>query len=175
MQGLADELRVSRVTLFRQAGNREDLLSNALWKLTSESLATASARWEAERLPDDLHTSGTGRCFNAIVAKTGWLTSLLADESVLVIRLLTDPRGQVQTGVVNFFEALLQRDMREFDLTPLIELGTLAFALVRLGEAFMYADVLASREPDIVNADRLQQALCDVAWSERGARPPPTP
>ena len=74
---MADELTASRVTLFRQA----------------------------ERLPDDLHTSGTGRCFNAIVAKTGWLTSLLADESVLVIRLLTDPRGQVQTGVVNLFNA----------------------------------------------------------------------
>ncbi|MBC7597289.1 MAG: hypothetical protein H7288_25780 [Kineosporiaceae bacterium] len=57
----------------------------------------------------------------------------------------------------------------------MIELGTLAFALVRLGEEFMYADVQASREPAIVHADRLQQALCDVAWADRGARHTPTP
>ncbi|HEY2262923.1 MAG TPA: hypothetical protein VGI96_09895, partial [Streptosporangiaceae bacterium] len=33
MQGLADELGVSRVTLFRRVGGREELISRALWRL----------------------------------------------------------------------------------------------------------------------------------------------
>jgi len=49
MQGLADELGVSRVTLFRRVGSREELLSKALWLLTERILEAAAARWEAER------------------------------------------------------------------------------------------------------------------------------
>src|SRR5215831_10534426 len=49
MQGLADELGVSRVTLFRRVGSREALLGQALWLVTEHMLETATARWEAER------------------------------------------------------------------------------------------------------------------------------
>ena len=49
MQGLADELGISRVTLFRRVGSRESLLSKALWMLTQCTLETAAAQWEAER------------------------------------------------------------------------------------------------------------------------------
>ncbi len=161
MQGLADELGMSRVTLFRQAGNREELLSNALWVLTDVTLVMATRRWEAERPEGALRSPGTGRHFNAIVSRSQGLRRLLDDEPALAIRVLTDPRGRVQTGVVAFIEALLRRDEAECGLVPLIEPGALAYALVRLGESFLYADVLAARQPDVATADRLQQALVE--------------
>ena len=65
MRGLADELGVSRVTLFRRVGSREELLSQALWLLTERMLEAAAARWEAERPEGELHTPGTGRHINA--------------------------------------------------------------------------------------------------------------
>jgi AcrR family transcriptional regulator len=161
MQGLADELGVSRATLFRHAGGREVLLGQALWVLTERTLVTAARRWEAERPPGALHTPGTGRHLNAIVSQSPGLRRLLDDEPALTLRVLTDPRGRVQTGIVTFVEALLRRDMAEFGLVPLIEPGALAYALVRLGESFLYADVLAARPPDVATADRLQQALVE--------------
>jgi AcrR family transcriptional regulator len=161
MQGLADELGVSRATLFRRAGGREELLAKALWSLTERTLQVASERWEAERPEGALHTPGTGRHINAIVAHSEGLRRLLDDEPALALRVLTDPRGRVQTGIVTFVEALLHRDMAEFGLMPLIEPGALAYALVRLGESFIYADALANRQPDVVTADRLQQALVE--------------
>ncbi len=159
MQGLAAELGVSRVTLFRHTGGREELLSRALWLLTERALAAAAARWEAERPEGELHTPGTGRKVNAIVARSAGLRRLLDDEPALTLRVLTDPRGRVQTGIVAFVTALLRRDMAEFGLVSLIEPESLAFALVRLGESFLYADVLAARTPDVAAADHLQQAL----------------
>ena len=161
MQGLADDLGVSRQTLFRQVGNREELLSQALWRLTERTLAAAAARWEAERGVGELHAPGTGRHFNALVSESKGLRRLLDDEPALAIRLLTDPRGRVQTGVVAFVEALLRRDAAEFGLVTLIEPDALAYALVRLGESFLYADVLAARKPDVDTANRLQQALVE--------------
>ena len=161
MQGLADELGVSRVTLFRRVGSREALLSKALWLLTQRMLLMASARWEAERPEGELHTPGTGRYINAIVAQSKGLRRLLDDEPALAIRVLTDPRGQVQSGIVAFIEELLRRDIEEFGLITLIEPDALAYALVRLGESFLYADVLAARKPDVETANRLQRALIE--------------
>jgi Tetracyclin repressor-like, C-terminal domain len=161
MQGLADELGISRVTLFRRAGSREALLSKALWLLTQRMLQVAAARWEAERPEGELHTPGTGRHINALVSRSPGLRRLLDDEPALAIRVLTDPRGQVQTGVVAFIEGLLRRDIAEFGLVTIIEPDALAYALVRMGESFLYADVLAARKPDVTTANRLQQALIE--------------
>ena len=161
MQGLADELGVSRATLFRRAGGREALLSEALWVLAQRTLAVAAARWEAERPDGELHTPGTGRHVNAIVSASAGLRRLLDDEPALALRVLTNPRGLVQTGIVAFVEALLRCDIEEFGLVTLIEPDALAYALVRLGESFLYADVLAARKPDVATADRLQQALVE--------------
>jgi AcrR family transcriptional regulator len=161
MQGLADELGISRVTLFRRVGSREALVGKALWLLTQCLLEAAAARWEAERPAGELHTPGTGRYINAIVSQSEGLRRLLEDEPALTIRVLTDPHGQVQTGVVAFVEELLRRDIAEFGLVTIIEPDALAYALVRLGESFLYADVLAARKPDVGTLDRLQQALIE--------------
>ena len=75
--------------------------------------------------------------------------------------MLTDPRGRVQAGIVAFVEELLRRDIEEFGLVTLIEPDALAYALVRLGESFLYADVLAARKPDVETANRLQRALIE--------------
>lgn len=161
MQGIADELGVSRVTLFRHAGSREALLGTALWVLTERTLETATARWEAERPDGELHTPGTGRHINAIVSQSKGLRRLLDDEPALALRVLTNPQGPVQPGIVAFAEALLRRDIAEFGLVTLTEPDALAYALVRLGESFLYADVLAARKPDIAAANRLQRALVE--------------
>jgi AcrR family transcriptional regulator len=159
MQGIADELGVSRVTLFRHVGGREELLSRALRLLAERAMNAGAAQWEAQRPAGELHTPGTGRHANAIVSESKGLRRLLDDEPALTLRVLTDPRGRVQTRIVTFTAALLRRDMSEFGLVSLIEPEALAYALIRLGESFLYADALASRTPDVAAADSLQQAL----------------
>jgi AcrR family transcriptional regulator len=161
MQGIADELGLSRATLFRHVGSREALLGKALSMLTQRTLAAAARRWEAERMPGELHTPGTGRQINAIVSESAGLRRLLDDEPALTLRVLTDPLGPVQPGIVSFVEELLRRDMTEFGLVLLTDPDALAYALVRLGESFLYADVLAARKPDVETADRLQRALIE--------------
>jgi Tetracyclin repressor-like, C-terminal domain len=163
MKRLADELGVSRVTLFRRAGSREALLAKALWVVSARTLRTAEARWEAERPAAEWHTPGTGRHLNALVASSAGLRRLLEEEPALALRVLTDPHGRVQPGTVAFVENLLRRDIAEFGLLALTEPGALAYSLVRLGESFLYGDVLAARKPDVAAANRLQQALVEGA------------
>jgi hypothetical protein len=174
MQGLADELGVSRVTLFRNLGTREQLLSEALWLLTEATLRLALHRWETERPDGALYSPGTGEHINALVSQSAPLHRLLAEEPGLTIRVLTDPRGRVQSGVVNFIEMLLRRDLYEHAIDLIAEPRDLAFALVRLGESFLYSDVLANRPPDIEAANRVQRALVEGSHpdtSNRAATP----
>ena len=145
MQGLADDLGVSRATLFRHVGSREALLGAALAVLTDLMLECAAARWEAQRPTGELHTPGTGRYINELVSQSKGLRRLLDDEPALTLRVLTDPLGPVQPRVVAFVETLLRRDVAEFGLVTLAEPNALAYALVRLAESFLYADVLAAR------------------------------
>jgi Tetracyclin repressor-like, C-terminal domain len=152
---------VSTVARFRRVGSREELISQALWRLTERMLEIAVERWEAERPEGELHTPGTIRHINAMVAGSTGLRRLLDDEPALTLRVLTDPRGRVQSGIVAFNEVLLRRDMEEFGLVTIIEPSALAYALVRLGESFLYADVIAARKPDVETANRLQQAIIE--------------
>jgi AcrR family transcriptional regulator len=161
MQGLADELGISRATLFRHAGSREKLLGSALRLLTQRMLAMAAEQWEAERPEGEPHTAGTGWRINALVAGSAGIHRLLDDEPTLALRLLTDPRGPVQTEVVAFVADLLRRDVADFGLTLPIDPDTLAYALVRLSESFLYADVLAARKPDVETANQLLRALVE--------------
>lgn len=161
MQALARELGVSRVTLHRWTGGREALLGEALWLLTDRSLTAALRRWERERPPRALLSVGAGRLMNRYVSQSPGLRRLLDEEPALAIRVLTEPRGPVQGRVVAFVARVLRRDADEQGFVPLIEPDALAYALVRLGESFLYADVLAARPPDVDAADRLQRALIE--------------
>jgi Tetracyclin repressor-like, C-terminal domain len=49
--------------------------------------------------------------------------------------------------MVSFVEALLGRDMAEFGRVLLTDPDALAYALVRLGASFLYADGLTTRKP----------------------------
>lgn len=160
MQALAVTLGVSRVTLFRHVGGRDALLGAALWRLTQQTLAAAERH--ADRSPRGRSRTVAVACaFNAMVSSAPGLRRLLNEEPALAIRVLTDPRGAVQPGVVAAFESLLQRDEADAGLVLLIDAEDLAFAVVRLGESFLYADALASRAPDVETANRLQRALIE--------------
>ena len=108
-----------------------------------------------------------------LVSRSLALHTLLGQEPALTIKVLTDPKGRVQTGVVAFVEATLRRDMADHGYVPIADPTDLAFALVRLGESFLYADVLAARQPDADAANRIQRALIEGtrARSTRPANP----
>ena len=159
MQRMSAELGVSRVTLFRHVGSRDMLIGRALWHLTALTLAAAERHHDGDS-QTRYRTVGVIHHFNALVCSAPGLRDLLDREPAVALRVLTDPRGAVQPGVVAAIEALLKQDV-ERGLVLLIEPNALSFALVRLGESFLYADALASRTPDLRHANRLQQALIE--------------
>lgn len=171
---MAAELGISRSTLFRRVGNREDLMGDALWYLAERTMAGANRMWDkafgdAVRSPDgELRCLAVMRRYRADIAGNQGFHRLLDEEPVVAIRVLTDPHGRVQPRVMAAHLALLRRDVDAGGFTPAVSLDSLCYAIVRLGEGFLYSDVLASRTPDLDAATTLLGALVEVHVPARG-------
>ncbi len=155
MSALAAELGISRTTLFRRVGNREDLLGEALWLLSDRTLRAAARRWREDNGDAVRDADGGLRClwimarYRAAIAGHDGVRMLLDEEPVVAIRVLTDPAGRVQPRVIAAYVDLLNSDIDAGGFVPAVDVETLAYAVVRLGETFLYSDVLASRAPDL--------------------------
>lgn len=163
----AQELGISRSTLFRRVGNREDLLGDALYYLSERTLTAAVRTWERDEGDVVRNAAGELRClavmreYRSVLAASEGFRRFLDDEPAVAIRLLTDPDGKVQPRVIAAHVELLRRDVDAGGFTPSVSLDSLCYAIVRLGEAFLYSDVLASRTPDLDAASTLLAALVE--------------
>ncbi|GAA4418111.1 QsdR family transcriptional regulator [Actinokineospora soli] len=167
MSALAADLGISRTTLFRRVGNREDLLGEALWLLSDRTMRGADRAWRTAH-GDAVRDPGGGlRClwimarYRSAIAGHEGMRLLLAEEPVTAIRVLTDPGGRVQPRVIAAYTDLLDRDVDAGGFEPAVDVKTLAYAIVRLGETFLYSDVLASRSPDLAALGTLVGRLVD--------------
>jgi AcrR family transcriptional regulator len=157
MRSLARRLGVARATLYRRVGNREQLLDELLW-------------WRARRLlVDQLRASeelaGTERLVTVIggvlraITRDRPLRTFLVSDPETALRLLTGPRSTVHRGMASALEKLidLERDRGCFDAS--LDTPTLAYAIVRISEGFLYADPIADRAPDTDRATKVIEAL----------------
>jgi AcrR family transcriptional regulator len=164
---LAAELGISRSTLFRRVGNREDLMGDALWYMADRTMAAAIRDWETANGPAVRDPDGELRClavmrrYRSDIAGNQGFRRLLDDEPSVAMRVLLDPLGRVQPRVMTAHLELLGRDVEDGGFTPAVSLDSLSYAIVRLGEAFLYSDVLASRIPDLDAATTLLAALVE--------------
>lgn len=162
---MAAELGISRTTFFRRVGNRDDLMGAGLSLLSERTWQRALDHWRKEH-GDAVRTPG-GRLrslwvmeeYRREVAANEGMRKLFDTESTVALRVLTDPRGAVQPTLVDAHVDLFRADAEAAGLTPLVDLPDLAFAVVRLGESFLYSDVLAARSVDLTVATTLLDTL----------------
>ena len=162
---MAAELGISRTTFFRRVGNRDDLMGAGLRLLSDRTWQRALEHWHAAHGAAVRDPEGRLRClwvmeeYRREVAGNEGMRKLIEAESTVALRVLTDPRGAVQPALVDAHVELFRADASAAGLTPLVGLPDLAFAVVRLGESFLYSDVLAARTVDLKVATTLLDTL----------------
>ena len=157
MRSLARRLGVARATLYRRAGNREQLLDEMLWwrarRLLVGQVQATAALTGAERL-----VAVIGGVLRAIAGDRP-LRAFLESDPETALRLLTGARSTVHRGMASALEKLidLERGRGCFDAS--LDTPTLAYAIVRISESFLYADVIADRAPNVDRATTVIEAL----------------
>jgi AcrR family transcriptional regulator len=158
VQAIARELGLARATMHRWFRTRELLLGELLAELGEERLTVLRRRVPghgAEALLESFDA------FNRELAGTDGLRVLLAQESELALRLLTSAAGPVQSRMVEAVQKLIEEEVRE-GFQPAVEPSLLAYAIVRLAEAFLYNDAAAGVAGDTERLRQIEAALLGV-------------
>jgi AcrR family transcriptional regulator len=157
MRALAGELGISRATLYRHAGGRDRLLGEVIWFRTRQGLALAAE--STRHLKGEKRVMTVVKAFMRGVHEAAPVRRLLEAEPETALRILTSKHSPVQRGVIDALERLIAREEERGELRTGVDPGALAYAIVRIGESFLYADVIADNDPDVEAAVTLVARL----------------
>jgi AcrR family transcriptional regulator len=159
MGALAKQLGISRATLYRWTGHREQLLADVVWSLSDDIFEQAKA--------DHPEHLGVERLLAIFRQHVGALITaeplhvFLQEETQAALRILTSPDGGVQSRTVAKLAELYREEQQAGTFQPRIEPDALAYAVVRVTEAFIYNDAIATIEPGLDRAARIVAVLLE--------------
>jgi AcrR family transcriptional regulator len=146
---MAQELGVSRATVFRWAGSRELLYGEILSSQFEAALATA--RKEARGEGVELITSFTERLFHLLVTDEP-LRRFVQQDAEYALRILMSKSSTVEQRAAASVRASLEEAVRLGLIRPVMDLDSLAYVIVRIGESFLYRDAITGDPADVGSA-----------------------
>src|SRR4051812_38882535 len=149
VQAIAAELGLARTTIYRWFGSREELLGEVLFAAAKPLLdqARRDARGRGARLLLD-----TFDRFNRSLADAPALRRFVEAERDAALRIITSGAGTLQPRIVAGIAELIEEETAAARYEPPVETETLAYAIVKPAEAFLFSDAVAGMGGDV---DRL--------------------
>jgi AcrR family transcriptional regulator len=158
VQAIAAELGLGRTTIYRWFGSREGLIG--------ETVAQA-----AEPLFDEARAGAKGRGGAALLDTFDRINRALAAAPALRsflelerdgLRMLTSSGGVIHRRAVAKIESFIEAEVRAGAYDPPVDPSTLAYAIVRLAEAFLFNDATAAVRGDVERLREIEAALLGV-------------
>lgn len=156
ISSLAEELGISRATAYRWAGNVGELTDFVIGSLAAETfkLAFEQAKGDgAERLIDAYRRG------MRLMAQGPYREWLRSEDPDTALRIVASKFGRAQGTSIRLWEGVLEEEMRCGRLDLPVDAHTMAYAIVRLSESFLYADLIAGEEPDVDKAVEILKLL----------------
>lgn len=156
---LARELGVGRATIYRWFGSREGLLSEVVADEFEQLI-------DRERAQVQEHGArGLLEVFDRVnrrLTESMALRCFLEQERAAALRLLTASDGGVQQRSVACIAKLIAAEVAAGRYDPPADAQTLAYAVVRLAEAFLYNDAAFGLRSDHARLRDVEAALLGV-------------
>ena len=156
---VARQLGVGRATIYRWFGSRESLLGEVVAGELERLIAAKRAQVTRRGAIGLLEVFDR---INRSLARSPALRRLLEQERTVAMRLLTASDGVVQPRAVACIEALIAAEVAAGTFDPPADPGTLAYAIVRLAEAFLYNDAAIGIRGDHERLRDVEAALLGV-------------
>jgi AcrR family transcriptional regulator len=164
---IARNLGVSRATIHRWFGSRDRLLGEVLASELERLIASIRRRTRKR--------GGEGLLvlfdrINRALSESRPLRRLVEEEHLGALRLLTSSGGVVQPRAVALVEAMIADEAAAGRYRPTAEPSVLAYAIVRLAEAFLYNDAAFGIRGDHERLREIEAALLGVKPATSGRR-----
>ena len=154
--GLAREVGISRATAYRWVGNGDELVGAIVAGIAEETFrrCVAKARGQgAERILDVME-----RGMRAVIGSEPY-RSFLERDPPRALRLVASKDGPSQGRMIELHQELLEEETARGAIELAVDSHTMAYALVRTAESFMYADLIAGERPDVAKAVEILRLL----------------
>jgi AcrR family transcriptional regulator len=166
VQAIASELGLGRTTIYRWFGSRDELIGEVLVRAAEPLLEHARA---GARGTGGVALLDTLDRFNRSLAEAPALRKFFEDERDAALRIITSGAGKVQPWIVERVTEFIRQEVRAGTYRPAIEPATLGYAIVRLGEAFLYNDAVGGMRGDVDRLRGVQAALFGAERAGDGA------
>jgi AcrR family transcriptional regulator len=159
VQAIARELGLARATMHRWFQTRETLLGEMLADMGERGLLQIRAETRGSGAEVLLATFDR---FNRELASLEGMRAFLAQEQERALRILTSSGGIAQPRAVATVRRVIEAEVQAGSYVPKIDPGVLAYAVVRLGEAFLYNDAVVGIRGDTERLREIEAALLGI-------------
>lgn len=156
VRAVATEVGVARATIYRWFGSRQGLLGVVIAREAEEYFRRVRARVKGRGARALLETFDQ---INRGLASSSALRAFLEHEREAALRTLTSSGGIVEPRAVAAIASLIEDEVRAGAYDPPVEVPTLAYAIVRLADAFLYNDAVAGIRGDVARLRDVEAAL----------------
>lgn len=159
VQSLAAELGLGRTTIYRWFGSRDRLIGEVLIRAAEPVLDEARARARgtgAHALLDAFDR------VNRSFAEAPALRQFVEAERETALRIMTTGTGIVQPYIVSRIRAWIEQEVARGAYEAPVDPATLAYAIVRLAEAFIYNDTGPVLRSDVDRLREVEAALLGI-------------
>lgn len=166
VQAIAAEVGIARATIYRWFGSREGLLGEVIACEAEQYFHRVRARVKGRGARALLETFDQ---INRGIVRSVPLRTFLEQERETALRTLTSSGGTVEPRAVAAIAAIIEDEVRAGAYQPPVEVPTLAYAIARLADAFLYNDAVAGIRGDVDRLRDVEAALLGVKSGGRSA------
>lgn len=156
MGSLASQLGISRATLYNWVGDRERLTAEVLWSLAEETIARGRKRAKGSGAA---YISSVTEYYLRELARFEPTRRFIARDPEFALRVLTCNRTPFQRRLIDSVRGLIAEQVVSGGYQPPLDPDTLAYLLVRIGESFIFNDLITGTEPDLDKAVQASRVL----------------
>jgi len=156
---VAGQLGLGRATIYRWFGSREAVLGEVIVRELEELVTRHRSRVKRRG------AAGLLEVFDRVnrgISRSQPLRRLVEQEREAALRMLTSSGGPVQPRAVACIQRLIDAEVAAGRYEPPADTSTLAYAIVRLADAFIYNDTSMGIRGDWERLRQVEAALLGV-------------
>ena len=156
MGEVADELGISRATLYRWVGNRDQLLGEVMWSMAAMGFETLRRTATGDGVDWFMHIY---KGFGDLIVEHEPIRYFVENEPECALRVMASKHTPHQERVIDAYKRALEEAERDHGLVLKLDAETLAFVLVRIGESYLWAELITGQKLDREKAHDVARAL----------------
>jgi len=153
---LAEELGVSRATLFRWIGNKDLLMGEIMWSIYKPTVYQARKDSPGEGVE---YVVNVFRQVNTAIINMTAMRNWLHADGQYALSILSSKSSAFHARMVELNTDLLSQEVAKGLMHPSMKIDSLSYFMCRIGESCIFSEMILGQESDLEQLEKVCQIL----------------